>query len=83
LVGQDANENDRGSRRSPLQTARLVLGLLLLVVVAAIVVDNRRSTRLGYVFGDVRVPLVVALLGAAVLGALVGWLLLHRVRQDS
>jgi len=69
--------------RSFMQNTRLVFGLVLLVVVSAIVVDNRRSTKIGYVFGDVRVPLIVALLIAGVVGASIGWLLLHRPGRNT
>jgi len=64
--------------RAPVHTARLVLGVVLLVVVFAVVFDNREDVRVRYLFGDVRAPLVVVLLLSAVLGAAIGWLLLHR-----
>jgi uncharacterized integral membrane protein len=70
-------------RRSAVGSARLVLGLIILAAVIAVVFDNRQSTRVGYVFGDVRAPLVVALLISAVAGALVGWLILHRPRHQA
>jgi uncharacterized integral membrane protein len=49
------------------------------------VVDNRSSTRIGYEVGHANAPLFVVLLVAAIVGALVGWLLLHlpRRRHDS
>ena len=57
---------------------RIGVAVVLIVVVAALVADNTRDTRIGYVFGDVDAPLFVLLLATAVLGALIGWLLLHR-----
>jgi uncharacterized integral membrane protein len=72
---------DTGERRSVGDTARLVIGVLLLAVVVAIVADNRRDTRIGYVVGDVEAPLIIVLLIAALAGAAIGWLLLHRPRH--
>lgn len=65
-------------RRSPAQTARIVFGVILLAVSVAVIVDNRRDTRIGYVFGDVTAPLILVLVVTAVVGAAIGWLLLHR-----
>ncbi len=63
----------------------LALGLLLFVTVVLVlfVVFNGQTVRISLVFGDVDAPLVLALLIAAVLGALVGWLssLLLRTRR--
>jgi uncharacterized integral membrane protein len=55
--------------------------VILLAVGVAVIVDNRRDTRIGYVVGDVEAPLIVVLLLTAVVGALIGWLLLHRPRH--
>jgi uncharacterized integral membrane protein len=59
-------------------TARLILAGALLVILIALIADNTDDTRVGYVFGHATAPLFVVLLIAAVLGALIGWLLLHR-----
>ena len=40
--------------------------------------DNRDDVRIGWVVGDADAPLVLVLLATALVGALVGWLLLHR-----
>ncbi|SDF75725.1 Uncharacterized integral membrane protein [Blastococcus aurantiacus] len=55
----------------------LALGLLIFVTVVLVlfVVFNGETVPISLVFIDVDAPLVVALLIAAVLGALVGWLL--------
>ena len=55
----------------------LALGLLIFVTVLLVlfVVFNGQTVRISLVFTDVDAPLVLALLIAAVLGALVGWLL--------
>jgi uncharacterized integral membrane protein len=54
----------------------LALGLLVFVTVVLVlfVVFNGQTVRIDLVFGNVDAPLVLALLIAAVLGALVGWL---------
>jgi len=65
-------------RRPPGQTARIVVGVVLLAAAVAVVVDNRRDIRIGYVFGDVTAPLILVLVVTAVVGAAIGWLLLHR-----
>ncbi len=55
----------------------LALGLLVFVTVVLVlfVVFNGQTVQISLVFTDVDAPLVLALLIAAVLGALVGWLL--------
>jgi uncharacterized integral membrane protein len=68
-------------RRPPGQTARIVVGVVLLAAAVAVIVDNRRDTRIGYVFGDVTAPLILVLIVTAVVGAAIGWLLLHRPRR--
>lgn len=57
--------------------ARLALGVLLLAMIVAFAVDNRDNVRIGWVVGDGSAPLVLVLLLTAVVGALIGWLLLH------
>jgi uncharacterized integral membrane protein len=58
--------------------ARIVVALVLIAVIAAVAIDNSDDTRIGFVFGDVSAPLFVVLILAAIVGALIGWLLLHR-----
>ena len=78
MMGDDNGHVTSAVRRSKGHDARIVSGLVLLVIAVAISIDNRESTRVGYVFGDVRAPLILVLLIAAVFGAAIGWLLLHR-----
>ena len=63
--------------------ARVVLGTLVLVLVVAFAVDNRDNVRIGWVVGDGSAPLVLVLLATAVVGALMGWLLLHRPHHQG
>jgi uncharacterized integral membrane protein len=62
-------------------TARIVTGVVLLVALIAVVVDNYESVSVGYVVGDVEAPLFAVLVAAAVTGAIIGWLFLHRWRR--
>jgi uncharacterized integral membrane protein len=80
-IEQDHGELERRRRGSPVRTARIVLGIVLLGAAIAVIADNRQDTSVGYVVGDIRAPLIVVLLIAGVVGALIGWLLLHRVRN--
>jgi uncharacterized integral membrane protein len=54
------------------------VGVVLLVVLVALVVDPTDNTNVGYDFGDVEAPLFVFLVLAALLGTLLGWMILHR-----
>ena len=68
-------------RRDTAQFVRGAIAALLLVAIVLIALDNRRDVRLGYVFGDADVPVWIAMVAAAVVGALIGWLLKHRPRR--
>jgi uncharacterized integral membrane protein len=68
-------------RRSAATTARLIVGALLLAALIAVIVDNRRSVSVGYVVGDAEAPMFVVLVAAALAGAIIGWLFLHRRRR--
>jgi uncharacterized integral membrane protein len=67
-----------GRRGNSTHWARIALAVVLLITIAAVAIDNSDDTRIGYVFGDVTAPLFVVLILAAIVGALIGWLLLHR-----
>jgi uncharacterized integral membrane protein len=62
------------------QTIRLGVLAAVVTVSAALALDNRGSVTLGYVVGERRAPLVVALVVAFVSGALTACLLLLRSR---
>lgn len=57
---------------------RIVVAAVLLVVIIGLIADNTGETRVGYVFGGVKAPLFVLLIVTAVLGALIGWLVMYR-----
>lgn len=59
-------------------SAGQILGGLLLVLVVVFIVENSRTVKIRLIFPEVRAPLYVAILIAAVLGALIAWLLRYR-----
>jgi uncharacterized integral membrane protein len=65
-------------RRVNVHWARIIVAGVVIIVIAAIAIDNSDDTRIGYVFGDTSAPLFAVLIATAVVGALIGWLLLHR-----
>lgn len=65
--------------------AQLIRWLLIAAIIAAVVVvamDNRKDTRVGYVFGDREAPTWTVIVAAAVAGMVVGWLVRHRPRRS-
>jgi uncharacterized integral membrane protein len=68
-------------RRSGAHGLRVVVAVIILVVLVALVVDNKDDTSVGYVFGDVETPLFVVIIAAAVIGALLGWVVSHWPRR--
>jgi uncharacterized integral membrane protein len=54
------------------RTAELVLGLILLVAVVALIVANRRTVHVSWVFGSTDQALIWILLATALLGWLLG-----------
>ncbi len=69
---------ERSSPRNSRETTRFVALALTVVVLLGLLLDNSQSVRIGYVVGDVRMPLLVALALAAALGAAVDRLLVWR-----
>ncbi len=59
---------------------RHVPAAILVIVLVAFALDNRRKVKVGFVFTDERVPLIFVLLATAVIGALVAALLRRRRR---
>ncbi|TKJ31687.1 LapA family protein [Blastococcus sp. CCUG 61487] len=78
-----APERQRHTGRTIGRTLAVGLLLFVTVVLVLFVVFNGQTVQISLVFTDVDAPLVTALLIAAVLGALLGWLssLLLRTRR--
>ncbi len=62
---------------------RLTLAGVLVLLVVAFAIDNRRNVRVGWVFGDFRAPMIVVLLVTAAVGVVIGWLILYRARRSN
>lgn len=63
---------DRQPKLAPAEVARLVVAGIVLVLLALFVLDNTDDVRVGYVFGDADVPMIVVLLLTALAGAVIG-----------
>jgi uncharacterized integral membrane protein len=72
-----------GRKRDAGRTAKATLGVIILVLVVAFAVDNRENVHVGWVFGDVRAPLAVVIMGSLVVGALIGWLLARLAQRRN
>ena len=65
------------------QTIRLGVIAALIVVAAALVLDNLHDVTIGWVFGDTDAPLVIVLLVVLALGLAIGWLTGRSGRQPQ
>jgi uncharacterized integral membrane protein len=61
-----------------INVARLFTAAVLIALVAALAVDNRQQTDVGWVLGDYRMPLFVVIIAAGVVGMVVGRLMQWR-----
>ena len=59
-----------------------ILGGLLFIVVLVFVLENTRTVKVRLIVPEVQAPLALALLIAAVLGALIAWLLRFRRQRN-
>ena len=71
----------RVHRRDAARLVRLVVVALIVAALVAIALDNRDDARLGYVVGDASAPTWIVIVGAAVAGAVIGWLVRQRSRH--
>ncbi|MGB5759718.1 MAG: hypothetical protein WBM50_22575 [Acidimicrobiales bacterium] len=63
------------------QTIRIGVIAVLVLMAAALALDNLRSVTIGWVVGDAEAPLVVVLAVVLVLGLAIGWLTGRQDRQ--
>jgi uncharacterized integral membrane protein len=82
-MSDDDRPVPQGSSRDVGAIIRLALAGVLVLLLAAFAIDNRRSVRVGWVFGDFRAPMIVVLLVTAAMGVLIGWLILYRARRTG
>jgi uncharacterized integral membrane protein len=78
-----ADDDGKEPARKEENVTRLVIGIVILVVVAAFVIANIRTVKVGYVFGSYKTPLIFVLIVTFVLGALVDRLLVIRGRNKD
>ena len=71
--------NDKAPRDRQ-EVVRLAVLAAIAVLLAAFVIDNRQSVRVGFVVTERRAPLIWVLVVTAAIGALLGWL--WRRRRD-
>lgn len=63
------------------EQGKLIGAIVLVVVIAALAIDNYREVKIGYVLGDAKVHLVYLLLVTAALGAGAGYLARSRRKR--
>jgi uncharacterized integral membrane protein len=81
VTHESPERNADKSGRNIGHDARLILATILLVALVVFAVDNRRTTRIDWIVGNGSAPLAVLLAAAAIGGAVIGWLVLHRPRR--
>ena len=62
-------------------TGRIIRLLIAAIIAAAVIamgLDNRQKVRVGYPTGHANVALWIVLIGAAIAGIIIGWLIKHR-----
>jgi len=67
-------------KKRPVSVGQL-LGGLLFVLVIIFIIENSRKVKIRLIIPEVTAPLYIAILIAAVLGALITWLLRYRRRR--
>jgi uncharacterized integral membrane protein len=82
---EPAGERPPGTTRSgtkrPISVGQL-LGGLLFVLVIVFIIENSRSVKIRLIVPEVKAPLYVAILIAALLGGLITWLLRYRRHRN-
>ena len=67
----DSEPRESRDSRDSRSTAKLVGIVALIVVLAAFVIDNHQSVKVGFVVHDFEVPLIFVLIITAIVGALI------------
>lgn len=82
----DRNASDVLVVRKEHNAGRILRLLIAAVIVAVVVVmglDNRQKVRVGYPSGHVNVAMWIVLVGAAIAGVIIGWLIKHRPHHHT
>ena len=70
-----------GAKKRPVSVGQ-ILGGVLFVLVIIFIIENSRSVKIRLIIPEVKAPLYIAILIAAVLGALITWLLRYRRHRN-
>jgi len=76
MTGGEPEHRER--RRSPKETARLVVSGVLLLVLILFVADNRRDVKVGLIFDDRKLPMIAVMVLFAVAGGVFTLLVTRR-----
>jgi uncharacterized integral membrane protein len=69
-------------QRNVAHDARVIIATVILAGLVVFALDNRSTTHISWIIGSGDEPLAVLLAGAAIAGALIGWLFLHRPHRS-
>lgn len=67
-------EQGRPKRPERVRMFKLAIGLLILIVFVIFVAQNSAEVPIGFLWADVRAPLIIVFLGCALVGALLAYL---------
>ena len=70
----------KGGEKGRVMTPARISVLLLAVIALIFIFENTRATKIRLLIPEVTMPLWMALLGTAVIGALCGWYFMRRRR---
>jgi uncharacterized integral membrane protein len=73
-------QQPQGKQRRPVSVGQ-ILGGLLFVLTVIFILENTKSVKVRLIIPEVNAPLAVPIVIAAVLGAMVAWLLRYRRRK--
>lgn len=79
--GEPPPSANRPAAKRPVSTGQ-ILGGVLFVLVVIFILENSRQVKVRLIIPEVKAPLYVTILIAAVLGALIAWLLRYRRRRN-
>src|SRR5947208_5396599 len=77
----DGRTGAAGKTKRPVSVGQ-ILGGLLFVLVIVFIIENSRQVKIRLIIPEVKAPLYVAILIAAVLGSIITWLLRYRRHRN-